>query len=223
MTAGTAALVLCAACTTPAGGGAAAGSGVPGPSGFLQDYAKLQPVPDREGRYAWMLPAAELRPYTRFLLPPMEIWIDEDAKYRGLAADTVQRLANIYQSSFRRVLAPEFPVVDAPGPGIATCRFAVTGVTPERPGLTPLGVVPIKAAFNFVRSATGTAAKVARVSAEIECHDSVTGRALMAAVITDVGERRFIEGQPITWAEVEPVMHGWAQDFRQRLDAVHGR
>jgi hypothetical protein len=51
----------------------------------------------------------------------------------------------------------------------------------------------------------------------------MTGRPLMAGVITDVGERRFVEGQPITWAQVEPVMHGWAQDFRQRLDALQGR
>lgn len=121
------------------------------------------------------------------------------------------------------MLAPQFDVVDKPGPGGATCRFAVTGVTLERPGLAPRDVVPVMAAFNLARSATGTAANVARVSAEIECHDSMTGRPLMAAVITDVGERRFVEGQPITWAQVEPVMHGWAQDFRQRLDALQWR
>jgi hypothetical protein len=132
-------------------------------------------------------------------------------------------MAAIYQTSFRRALAPEFPVVDQPGPGVATCRFAMTGVTPERPSLRAVDVVPIKAAFNLVRSATGTAAKVARVSAEKECHDSVTGQALMEAVITGAGEQRFVEGQPITWEQVEPVLQGWAQAFRQRLNAMHGR
>jgi hypothetical protein len=39
-------------------------------------------------------------------------------------------------------------------------------------------------AFNLVRGATGTAAKVTRVSAEFECNESVMGRALMAGVIT---------------------------------------
>lgn len=216
-------IVLCAGCAGQPGGSSALGESVPGASGFLQDYTKLRPVAGREGRYAWALPDAELRPYTRFLLPPMEIWVDRDAQYRGLSADVVQRLAAIYQASFRRVLAPEFPVVDKPGPGVATCRFAITGVTPERPGFTPLDVVPIKAAFNLVRNATGTAAKVARVSAEIECHDSVAGTPLLAAVITGVGEQKFIEGQPITWPEVEPVLRGWAQDFKSRLNAVHGR
>jgi hypothetical protein len=220
---GVALLALCAGCATPPGGASASAEGVPGASGFLQDYAKLRPVPGRQGHYAWALPDAELRTYTRFILPPMEVWIDRDAEYRGLSADVVQRLAAIYQTSFRSALAPEFPVVDQPGPGVATCRFAVTGVTPDRPGLRAVDVVPIKAAFNLVRGATGTAANVARVSAEIECSDSVTGRALMAGVISGVGEQRFLEGQPITYAQVESVLRGWAQDFRQRLQAVHGR
>jgi hypothetical protein len=198
-------------------------SGVPNASGFLKDYSRLKPVADKEGRYAWAAPAAELAPYTRFILPPMEIWIDRDAQYRGLSADVVQRIAGIYQSSFTRVLAPEYTVVTQPSPGVATCRFAITGVTPERPAFTPLDIIPIKAAFSLVRQATGTAAQIARVSAEIECEDSVSHKPLMAAVITGVGDRKFVEGQPITWDEVEPVLAGWAQDFKKRLDATHGR
>jgi len=201
----------------------ASDSSVPNASGFLQDYTRLKPVPQKEGRYAWAAPDAELRQYTKFMLPPMEIWIDRDAPYRGLSADVVQRIASIYQTSFARVLAPEFPVVDQPGPGVATCRFAITGVTPERPGFTPLDVVPIKAAFNFVRAASGTSAQVARVSAEIQCADSVSHKLLMEAVITGVGERKFVEGQPITWDDVGPVMASWAQDFKTRLNAVQGR
>jgi hypothetical protein len=197
--------------------------GVPNASGFLQDYTRLKPVPDKDGRYAWTAPDAELKPYTRFILPPLEIWIDRDAKYRGLSADVVQRLAGIYQASFARVLAPDYAVVTQPGPGVATCRFAITGVTPERPGFTPLDVIPIKAAFTLVRAATGTSAQVARVSAEIACEDSVSRKPLIEAVITGVGEKKFVEGQPITWDDVEPVLASWAQDFKTRINAVQGR
>ncbi len=223
ITAGFVLLGLFAGCATPPDSASASGDGVPVGSGFLTDYTKLRPVPGREGRYNWALPNADLRAYTRFILPPMEIWIDRDAQYRGLSSDVVQRMAAIYQTSFRNALTPGYPVVDQPGPGVATCRFAITGVDPERPGLRAVDVVPIKAAFNIVRGATGTASQVARVSAELECRDSVTGRALMAGVITGVGERRFLEGQAITYAQVESVFQGWAQDFRQRLNEVHGR
>lgn len=203
--------------------GVATDGGVPNASGFLQDYTRLKPVPQKEGRYAWMAADAELRQYTKLMLPPMEIWIDRDAPYRGLSADVVQRLASIYQTSFARVLAPEFPVVDQPGPGIAACRFAITGITPERPAFRPIDIVPIRAAFNIVRAASGTSAQVARVSAEIECEDSVSHKLLLEAVITGVGEKKFVEGQPVTWADVEPVMASWAQDFKARLNAVQGR
>jgi hypothetical protein len=216
-------LALGAGCAAPQGGAPAAGAAVPNPSGFLQDYSRLRPVPGREGRYVWTVPEAELRTYTSFLLPPMEIWIDPDAQVRGMAADAIQRLSAAYQSSFRAVLAPEYPVVDKPGPGVATCRFALTGLTPERPGLTPLDVVPIKAAFNVVRSATGTAARVARISAEIACYDSVSNRLLAEALITGVGERKFAEDEPILWSDVDAVLRGWAQDFKQRFNVAHGR
>src|SRR5262249_46271521 len=164
-----------------------------------------------------------LRAYKRFMLPPMEIWIVKDAQYRGLSADVVQRLAGIYQMSFARVLAPEYAVATEPGPGVATCRFAITGVTPERPGFRPSDVVPINAAFNRVRSAAGASAQVAGVSAEIYCVDSVSQALLLEAVITGVGEQKFVEGQPITWPEVEPVLAGWAQDFKARLNAAQNR
>ena len=210
-------------CAAAQGTPSLSGNGVPNASGFLQDYARLTPVPDKEGRYAWLAPDTELRQYTRFMLPSMEIWIDRDAPYRGLSADVVQRIASIYQTSFTRVLAPEFVVVNQPGPGVATCRFALTGVTPERPRFTPLDIIPIKAAFNLVRAAAGSSAQVARVSAEIDCEDSVSHKLLIEAVITGVGERKFIEGQPITCPEVEPVLASWAQDFKARLNAVQGR
>jgi hypothetical protein len=188
-----------APCAAAQGARSPSDSNIPNASGFLQDYTHLKPVPDKEGRYVWTAPDAELRQYSRFMLPPMEIWIDRDAPYRGLSADVVQRLAGIYQTSFTRVLAPEFAVVNQPGPGGATCRFAITGVTPERPRFTPLDIVPIKAAFTLVRTATGTAAQVAHVSAEIECEDSVSHKLLIEAVITGVREKKFVEGQPITW------------------------
>jgi len=205
------------------GRGSPPDGGVPNASGFLQDSARLKPVPGKDGRYVWTAPDAELRQYTRFMLPPMEIWIDRDAPYRGLSADVVQRIASIYQASFTRVLAPEFAVVNQPGAGVATCRFAITGVTPERPRFTPLDVVPIKTAFTLVRVAAGASAQVARVSAEIECEDSISHKMLIEAVITGVGEKKFVEGQPITWEEVEPVLASWAQDFKVRLGAAQGR
>jgi hypothetical protein len=87
--AGLALLALCAGCAAPPGGPSASAEGVPDTSGFLQDYAKLRPVPGRQGHYVWMLPDPQLRTYTRFILPPMEIWIDRDAEYGGLSADVV--------------------------------------------------------------------------------------------------------------------------------------
>jgi hypothetical protein len=205
------------------GPGAAAGEGLVYPSGFLPDYARLKPVPGKEGRLAWLAPDDEVRGYKRFILTPLTITIDPDAQYRGIEADFLQRLAAIYQTAFARVLAPEYPVVDQPGPGVALCRFAITGVTPASPQFRPRDALPVVAAFRVVRAASGASARVARVSAEIECEDSLTQKLLLEAVVTGVGTKQFAENQPIQWSDVEPVLSGWAQDFKDRLNAVQGR
>ncbi len=56
--------------------------------------------------------------------------------------------------------------------------------------LAAMSLAPCAAAqgtSTLVRSATGMAAQVARVSAEIECEDSVSRRLLIEAVIIGVG------------------------------------
>ena len=57
----------------------------------------------------------------------------------------------------------------------------------------------------------------------IAIEDSVSHKLLIEAVITGVGDKKFVEGQPITWPGVEPVLASWAQDFKARLNAVQGR
>ena len=204
-------------------GVADAGDALTKPSGFLPGYSLLKPVPDKEGRFVWLAPDAELRGYRSFILPPLAIWIDADAQYRGLSADVVQRLATIYQTAFAGVLAPDYPIVEQAGPGVAVCRFAITGVTPEKPGFRPRDVVPVALAFHAIRAASGTSAKVARVSGEIVCEDSMTQKMLLEAVVTNTGRKQFTEGQPILWSDVEPVLAGWAQDFKDRLNALQSR
>jgi hypothetical protein len=216
-------LATLAAPVAAQGPGAAAGEGLVYPSGFLPDYSRLKPVPGKPGRLAWLAPDPELRGYNRFILQPLTITIDPDAQYRGLEADVMQRLAAIYQTAFARVLSPEYPVVDQPGPGVALCRFAITGVTPVSPQFRPRDALPFMAAFNVVRAASGASARVARVSAEIECEDSLTQKLLLEAVVTGVGTKQFAENQPIMWSEVEPVLSGWAQDFKDRLNTAQGR
>ncbi len=195
----------------------ATSSAVPHPSGFLPDYTRLKPIPDKPGRYGWAAPNESLRDYKSFILAPLSIWIDPEAQYRGVTADVVKRLATIYQSAFGQVLGPEFRVVETPGPKVAECHFAITDVSPQAPQFRPRDVVPVIATFNLIRAATGTSARVARISAEIFCADSVSHDLLLEAVVTGVGTQRFIDGQPITWPEVEPVFTGWAQDFKTYL------
>ena len=97
---------------------------------------------------------------------------------------------------FRAVVTQEFraggyEVVDKPGPGVLRLHFALTGVNPERPGFTPLDVLPIKIAINAARFATGTDKTVIAISGEAEVLDGVTGERLFALGLDAQGRPPF--------------------------------
>lgn len=190
-------------------------------SGFLEDYAGLQPAPDREGVLSKLNRAVDLKPYTRVTLDPVEVWPNPSAEYKGERPDVMKRLADGMATAFRRALEPQYQVVDAPGPGVLRVRLAITGVTPVKPSLTATDFLPIKALFNIARSATGNDPRVIEMSGEMEVLDAA-GTRVLAAVATRKGDQSLAQGEQVTWAHVEAICDYWGKSFRQRLDELRG-
>jgi hypothetical protein len=100
-------------------------------------------------------------------------------------------------------------------------HFALTGVTPERPGFNPLDVLPIKIAINAARYATGTDKSVIAVSGEADVRDGVTNERLFAQVTTRKDVHLFI-GRQVTWDDVKDGATEWATQARALLDKARG-
>lgn len=218
----------CASTPAPAPGDARANPGtiLPGStlqaSGFLGDYSQFQKVPGRLDTWQWVKPGVDWKQYTKIYLAPVEVWINPGADYPGIQPALYKQITD----EFRGVVAKEFraggyEVVDRPGPGVLVIRFALTGVNPERPGFTPLDVLPIKIAIDAARFATGTDKTVIAMSGEAEVRDSATNERLFAQVTTRKDAHLFV-GSQITWADVSNGATEWAEQARTRLDRARG-
>lgn len=208
-----------------AGNGASQGSSTGGSapkfSGFLTDYSKLKPVEGIDGTLRYIDTSANLRPYTKVMIDPVQIFTNPNPEYHGLQPDALKRMTDAFQSAFVGALVGGYQVVNKPGPDVIRIRLAITGVQPTRPDLGVTDFIPIKAVFNVARSAAGEAPKVAEISAEIEVLDP-NGRVIGAAVSTRKGDKNLPQGEKITWNDLQSIVNVWAKNMRQHLDQARG-
>ncbi len=136
-------------------------------SGFLGDYTHLRPSPRHEGTLYQQ--KRSLAAYRVFIVEPIKILVDRTVA--GVAIDdaTKARLASDLHRQVVETLAINYKVVNAPGPGIAIIRGAVTQLARSR--TTEGGTIVIGGA-----------------GIEAEIVDSVTGERLGAVVEADVAE-----------------------------------
>lgn len=223
-----AALLAAGCATTPAPDGAPTdyrtllpGSTVHA-SGFLGDYARMQKVPGQLDTWQWVKPGVDWKRYTKIYLPPVEVWINPRAEYPGIQPEIYKQMTDQFRAAVTKSFrAGGYEVVDRAGPGVLVIRFALTGVNPERPGFTPLDVLPIKIALDAARFATGTDKTVIAMSGEADVHDGASNERLFAQVTTRKDAHLFV-GKQITWADVSSGATEWAGQARSRLDQARG-
>jgi hypothetical protein len=190
-------------------------------SGFLGDYSQLQPVSGKEGVLVYINKGVDYSAYTKVMIAPVEIWTSPSSDYKGVQPDALKRMTDNMRASFVGALKPAYPVVDQSGPGVLTVRIAITGVQLTNPALNATDFVPIKALFNFARSASGDAPQVAEMTAEMEVLDA-NGKRVAEAVVTRKGSKEVAQGAEITWSQLQGITDFWGKSFRQRLDQLRG-
>lgn len=190
-------------------------------SGFLGDYSQLQPVSGKQGVLMYINKGVDYSAYTKVMIAPVEIWPSPSSDYKGVQPDALKRMADNMRASFVHALQPAYPVVDKPGPGVLVVRIAITGVQPTSPSMNATDFIPIKALFNFARSASGNVAQVVEMTAEMEVLDADNKR-VAEAVVTRKGNTGLAQGADITWSQLQGITDYWGKSFRQRLDQLRG-
>lgn len=190
-------------------------------SGFLSDYSKLRPFEGAEGTYRYVDSNANLRPYNKILIDPVQVFVTPSQDYKGVQPDVLKRMADAFRMEFVGAMLSGYQVVEKPGPDVLRVRLAITGVQPVRPDLGVTDFIPVKAVFNVARQVSGSVPHVAEMSGEAEVLDP-SGHVVGAAVATRKASKTLPQGDKITWADLQAIAATWAKSLRQQLDQARG-
>jgi hypothetical protein len=184
----------------------------------------LQADPAEHGAWTYLDPAVDLRTYGRFIIERPTIYRGEGSHYGSLTDAEIQEVADMFAAEMRAALEPRFPVVIAPGPGVARLQLTLIGVKSTVPYVsTATRIIPIGAAINALSAGTGSGGTLTgSVTYGIEVKDSVSGK-VVAAAVRDLAPGAFDLGSTMgTMATAREVARGAAAMARARLDEIHG-
>ncbi len=162
---------------------------------FLSNYSGLEPISDTSYRY--VNPKYDLGNYGSFIVDPVKIIFNEQAKAKVKSWDDLEKLRAYMHRAFIDALEPRYHAVAIrPGPGVARIRIALTNVERSAPF------------------------KLGSVSMEVELLDTQTSEQIAALIESQEKGVPFYGYEP--WSGAKAVMDDWAQRFYNRLEEAHG-
>ena len=191
-------------------------------SGFLSDYVRLEKKKDT-GESSWADPEFRLADYTSVYVPPVELWVSEDAKEK-LDAENAARIATLFRTqTIEKLEARGWTIADEasstePGARVAALRLALTEVDgtnsfgnfltglPSTPG-TVIRLAAITADVHLF---------VGEVSTELQIVDASTGKVMFEALDRRVGAHSF-KNLGATWGDVEDAIEVWSDRLAEGL------
>lgn len=201
----------------------------PEPSGFLTSYQGFKPGPDGAVDKYWVPQTvkssegfnASLRGYNKVILDPIWMSFRKSDAYDGVDPSELKKLADTFHGEMALALADRYTVVSAPGPGVLRLSMALTGVeSPNRLLAATSTFMPIGLGISAAsRVMTGEHTNVGSASMEALASDSVTGKAVFAAVDRHPGEiglKKFLD--PLT--DAKAAFKWWAARFRATMDTA---
>lgn len=188
-------------------------------SGFLGDYSALQPDADRPGALIYRKDGVNLGQYNKIALAPVEIWYSPANEYDGISPDDLKMIADSFRATLVAQLEPDYPVVDSGGPDVLGVRMAIADVKIRKKGRTILNFTPAGFALYTLKDIAGANVILDDAVIEVELVDSTTGERLGALV----DQQKATAGKKASWGNLETALVFYAQRFRARLDAEHGK
>lgn len=181
---------------------------------FIDNMPVLTSDPDRPGAKKWERPNFNRAAYKSVMLEPLTIMISPDSKYKDLDADELKALSDQFRETVVKTLAPEFPVVGKPGPGVLYVRAAITNVKLEQKKRGLLGYTPIGFVVTTVADAAGARISLRQAVLQIEMLDSVSKQRL--GVLVDSAPTP-PGSETLSWDSIRHTLEYYAQRFKARM------
>lgn len=184
-------------------------------SGFLKDYSQLKIERDSLGveRRIWVSPKFTQANYQKVLLEPISFYPAPEPSGK-VSKGALSDIRNYMDSAMRKALAGVVPLSDAPGPGVARIRVAITAAGVEGVKLKAYQLVPVALAATAAKEASGNSNRDVDLFVESEVTDSVTGEPL-ALVVRAAQGVQIKSNEQLTLQKAKPHIDKWAEAVRQ--------
>jgi hypothetical protein len=181
------------------------------PSGFLDDYSKLERAGAAPNLLVYRNPDARWPEYDKVLLEPVTLWRSGRKSLEPVPAGDLARLVVDFDLAVRRRLGDGFTLVSKPGPGVMRIRLAVTSAHATD---KVLDILSLEGRANLVTTSGDGPLHpemlgfLEEASIEGEILDAQTN----AVLAQGVEHRRRVGGMPLdTWAQVDRALDAWAE------------
>ncbi|MGC0155670.1 DUF3313 domain-containing protein [Chromobacterium vaccinii] len=187
--------------------------------GLIQDYARLQEAPGKDGIKRYVDARFDFKPYSKLYITPVKVFLAGGSAEPPAPIDpqVLARITDMFKTAFTEEAKQDYQLVNHPGPDTLQVRLAVTGLQPAKPPIGVTDFIPIKALFNLGREAAGAGPRVAELSAELSVL-APDGNEVGAALATRKSEKTLAQSSQITWQDLEPIVNAWAKLFHRGLD-----
>jgi hypothetical protein len=186
-------------------------------SGFLTDYALLQPGEEGQLDFVYINPDVDFTKYQKVLFERVAIWRESTPGDEEVETDDYQRLADDLYFAVYEKIERSAALAEQAGPGVLRIYLALTDVkNPDAPlDVFTTETPPSRLTYEAQALAEPTRRIMEGVTAEIEIQDSTTGEILAAGVQPRIGKRR---GEITDWTDVHAAFERWATWLETRLE-----
>jgi hypothetical protein len=192
-------------------------------SGFLADYPQLEKGPRGGVDLVYLKQGVDFGTYDKIMMDQVEFYFSEDSKYKGMNADTLNKLSEAFHRAMVKELKDKYPFVSEPGPGVLRARFAITNLKSAIPVVASIStVMPIGLALSTVKKGlTGTHMNVGGATMEAEFLDAQTNDRVAVVIDERTGKKYKIQDGLTKWGYTKDVFSFWAKRLRKFLDEAH--
>ena len=107
------------------------------PSGFLENYAQLQPSKEFPGARIYSNPDKTAADYDRFMADPVVVRFSPDAEGAAIDPAKVKALASYLDEQLRKAISERYELTETPGPRVIRIRAALTDIRPRQHQVNP--------------------------------------------------------------------------------------
>ena len=194
-------------------------------SGFLRDYARLEPLGGDLLVWRWLNPKVDFRKYDRFMIETIDSVVPPAYRESQSPNPKIVAAATAYfREALIRELGKRYEIVDSPGENVGRISIALTSIQPSVRQLSSWQYLPIPLVVAGVSEMTGVRERDVVAYMEGSITDSLNGELLMEMMkgrVGPAGRIRTIED--VTMEAIKPILDFWSENYLQLLeDAKRG-